>query len=55
MARVDFFLRDDNTFILNEINTLPGFNNISMYPKLWDASGLAYPELLDRLIELALE
>ena len=55
MARVDFFLREDNTFILNEINTLPGFTNISMYPKLWDASGLAYPELLDRLIELALE
>ena len=55
MARVDFFLREDKTFILNEINTLPGFTNISMYPKLWDASGLAYPELLDRLIELALE
>ena len=55
MARVDFFLREDNTFILNEINTLPGFTNISMYPKLWDASGLAYPELLGRLIELALE
>ncbi len=55
MARVDFFLREDNSFILNEINTLPGFTNISMYPKLWDASGLAYPELLDRLIELALE
>ena len=55
MARVYFFLREDKTFILNEINTLPGFTNISMYPKLWDASGLAYPELLDRLIELALE
>ena len=55
MARVDFFLREDNSFILNEINTLPGFTNISMYPKLWDASGLAYPELLGRLIELALE
>ena len=55
MARVDFFLREDNSFILNEINTLPGFTNISMYPKLWDASGLAYPELLGKLIELALE
>ena len=55
MARVDFFLRSDNTFILNEINTLPGFTKISMFPKLWDASGLAYPKLLDRLIELALE
>ena len=55
MARVDFFLRDDNTFILNEINTLPGFTKISMFPKLWDASGLSYPKLLDRLIELAQE
>jgi len=55
MARVDFFLRADNSFILNEINTLPGFTNISMYPKLWEASGLSYSELLDRLIELALE
>jgi len=55
MARVDFFLRSDNTFILNEINTLPGFTKISMFPKLWDASGLAYPKLLDRLIELAKE
>jgi D-alanine-D-alanine ligase len=55
MARVDFFLREDKTFILNEINTLPGFTNISMYPKLWDASGLPYAELLDSLIELAQE
>ena len=55
MARIDFFLKSDNSFILNEINTLPGFTNISMYPKLWEASGLSYPELLDRLIELALE
>ncbi len=55
MARVDFFLRTDNSFIINEINTLPGFTNISMYPKLWEASGLSYSELLDRLIELALE
>ena len=55
MARVDFFLREDNTFILNEINTLPGFTKISMFPKLWDSSGLPYAELLDRLIELAQE
>ena len=55
MARIDFFLNNDNSFILNEINTLPGFTNISMYPKLWEASGLSYPQLLDRLIGLALE
>ena len=55
MARIDFFLNSDNSFILNEINSLPGFTNISMYPKLWAASGLSYPELLDRLIDLALE
>ena len=53
MARVDFFLRKDNTFILNEINTLPGFTKISMFPKLWEASGLPYTKLLDKLIELA--
>jgi D-alanine-D-alanine ligase len=40
---------------INELNTLPGFTNVSMYPKLWAASGLSYPRLLDRLIELALE
>ena len=55
MARVDFFLCKDNTFILNEINTLPGFTKISMYPKLWESSGLPYKKLLDRLIELAIE
>ena len=55
MARIDFFLKSDNTFILNEINTLPGFTNISMYPKLWEASGLTYPDLLESLIGLALE
>ena len=55
MARIDFFLNNDNSFILNEINTLPGFTNISMYPKLWEASGLSYQKLLDRLIGLALE
>ncbi|MEN6479676.1 MAG: D-alanine--D-alanine ligase family protein [Anaerolineales bacterium] len=56
MARVDFFLdRDTGTLYLNELNTIPGFTRISMYPKLWEASGLPYPQLLDRLIELALE
>ena len=56
MARVDFLLDKDNGEIfLNEINTIPGFTQISMYPKLWEASGLPYPALIDRLIELALE
>ena len=56
LARIDFLLkRDSNEFYLNEINTLPGFTQISMYPKLWNASGLAYGNLLDELIELALE
>ena len=56
MARVDFLLdRDTGDFYLNEMNTIPGFTQISMYPKLWEASGLPYPQLLDRLIELALE
>lgn len=56
MARVDFLLdRDTDTLYLNELNTIPGFTRISMYPKLWEASGLPYPALMDRLIELALE
>lgn len=56
MARADFFVEQDtNRIYLNELNTLPGFTSISMYPKLWQASGLAYPQLVDRLIELALE
>ncbi|MFA1647227.1 MAG: D-alanine--D-alanine ligase A, partial [Enterobacteriaceae bacterium] len=55
MARVDVFLTAENDVIINEINTLPGFTNISMYPKLWQASGISYPELITRLIELALE
>ena len=54
MARVDMFLSGE-TFWLNEINTIPGFTRISMYPKLWEASGLPYRQLLDRLIALALE
>jgi D-alanine-D-alanine ligase len=56
MARVDFLLdRDSGEFYLNEVNTLPGFTQISMYPKLWEASGLPYPLLIERLIELALD
>ena len=55
MARVDVFLTADNDVVINEINTLPGFTNISMYPKLWQASGLDYTSLISRLIELALE
>ncbi len=55
MARVDVFLTPDNEVIINEINSLPGFTNISMYPKLWQASGLDYQTLITRLIELALE
>jgi D-alanine-D-alanine ligase len=55
MARVDFFVRPSDEIVLNEINTIPGFTQISMYPKLWEASGVPYPELIDRLIELAIE
>jgi len=55
MARVDFFLRGDDELWLNEINTIPGFTSISMYPKLWEASGLPYPALVDRLLDLAME
>ncbi len=56
MARVDFFVEKDTHHIhLNELNSIPGFTSISMYPKLWEASGLPYAQLVDRLIELALE
>lgn len=55
MARVDLFLCDDGTFLVNEVNTIPGFTPISMYPKLWEASGIPYDRLIDRLVELALE
>jgi D-alanine-D-alanine ligase len=56
LARVDFLYdRDSGDLYINEINTLPGFTDISMYPKLWEASGLSYPDLIDRLVELALE
>jgi D-alanine-D-alanine ligase len=56
MARVDFLAsRDLKEIYVNEVNTIPGFTAISMYPKLWEASGLKLPQLIDRLIELALE
>jgi len=55
LARVDFFVCGNKDVILNEINTLPGFTDISMYPKLWEASGIAYGELISRLIRLAFE
>ena len=56
MARVDFFLeKKTGNIYLNELNTIPGFTSISMYPKLWEASGLPYARLVDRLVELAIE
>ncbi|MGH8999399.1 MAG: D-alanine--D-alanine ligase, partial [Acidimicrobiia bacterium] len=55
MARVDFFYEDPGRgFLVNEVNTIPGFTPISMYPRLWEVSGLPYPQLLDRLVDLAL-
>ncbi|MAF79626.1 D-alanine--D-alanine ligase [bacterium] len=55
MARADFFLKSDGAFVVNEVNTLPGFTKISMYPKLWELTGIPFSELLDKLIELAIE
>lgn len=55
MGRVDFFLADDGRLLVSEINTIPGFTKISMYPKLWEATGLCFSDLLERLIELAIE
>ena len=55
MARIDFFVRRDGEVVVNEINTIPGFTSTSVYAKLFEASGISYSELLDRLIELALE
>ncbi|MFN2591120.1 MAG: D-alanine--D-alanine ligase family protein [Actinomycetota bacterium] len=55
MARVDLFYRQPDEVIVNEINTIPGFTEVSMYPKLWEASGLSYRDLVERLVELALE
>lgn len=55
MARVDFFVQANGRVLVNEINTIPGFTAISMYPKMWAASGISYPKLIDRLIQLALQ
>ncbi len=55
MARVDFFVKEPDDVVVNEINTIPGFTEVSMYPKLWEASGLGYPDLVDRLVDLAIE
>ena len=56
MARVDFFYDEGGRgFLVNEVNTIPGFTPVSMYPRLWEASGLAYPELIDELVRLAVE
>ena len=55
MARVDFFLKENGELVINEINTIPGFTSISMYPKMWEHGGISYPELIDRLIQLAVE
>ncbi len=55
MGRVDFFITSDNKVIVSEINTIPGFTAISMYPKLWEYSGISYTELIDKLIELAIQ
>ncbi|MGD6743080.1 D-alanine--D-alanine ligase family protein [Streptomyces sp. BH106] len=54
IVRADFFLDEDGEFVINEINTLPGFTPISMYPRMWQESGVSYPELVDRLIQAAL-
>jgi D-alanine-D-alanine ligase len=55
MARVDFFVQADGRVLVNEINTIPGFTKISMYPKMWEATGISYPKLIDRLIQLAIQ
>jgi len=55
MARIDFFLKKNNELVVNELNSIPGFTKISMYPKLWEASGISYTELIDKLLQLALE
>lgn len=55
LARVDFFMKEDGEMIINEINTLPGFTEVSMYPKMWGATGIGYTELLDLLIELGMD
>jgi D-alanine-D-alanine ligase len=54
LARVDFFVMPDGALVINEINTMPGFTPMSMFPRMWAATGLDYPALVDRLIKLAL-
>ena len=54
LARVDFFLMPDGSLVINELNTMPGFTPLSMFPRMWAATGLDYPALVDRLIKLAL-
>lgn len=55
LARVDFFLKENGSLVVNEVNTLPGFTKISMYPKLWDLSGVSYSELINQLLQLAMD
>jgi D-alanine-D-alanine ligase len=55
LARADFFVRGSGEVLINEINTMPGFTRISMYSKLWEASGVPYPDLIDKLVQLALQ
>ena len=55
LGRVDFFLKETGEILVNEINTIPGFTKISMYPKLWEASGVSYTELIDKLLQLAIQ
>ncbi len=55
MTRVDFFLKKDGTFMINEVNTIPGFTSISMYPKMWEASGMSFTKLIDELLILAID
>jgi D-alanine-D-alanine ligase len=55
LARVDFFVEDGDRVLVNELNTMPGFTQTSVFPKLWERSGLPYPQLLDRLVQLAIE
>ncbi|WP_455359256.1 D-alanine--D-alanine ligase family protein [Streptomyces sp. SYSU K21746] len=54
LVRADFFLQDNGEFVINEINTMPGFTPISMYPRMWEETGVSYPELVDRLIQAAM-
>jgi D-alanine-D-alanine ligase len=55
LSRVDFFLQEDGALLVNEINTMPGFTRISMYPKLWEVGGISYKKLIDMLIKLAIQ